>query len=114
MSEPIDPARPVNAERRRTARRHVDPPPPPSIEGERVNFPAVIAAQSPSPGEPSPARAEGPAIYAAQIMGQDGQKRGLRGGAPVLNQARSAYLATEYSGPSDRRPSRGRVTRTEI
>lgn len=113
MSEPVDPARPVNAERRRAARRHVDAPAPPRVEGERANFPALIEAP-PATRDPSPERREGPAIYAAQVMGQEGQKRGLRGGAPVLNQARSAYLATEFSGGRDRRPASGRVTKTEI
>ena len=50
----------------------------------------------------------------AQILGQEGHRRGLRGGAPVLNQARSAYLGAEYSGAANRRPSPGVVTRTEI
>ena len=50
----------------------------------------------------------------AQILGQDGQKRGLRGGKPVLDQARSAYLGAEWSGAHDRRPKRGLVTKTEV
>lgn len=50
----------------------------------------------------------------AQILGQDGAKRGLRGGAPVLNQARSAYLGAEWSGASDRRPGPGVVARAKI
>lgn len=45
--------------------------------------------------------------FSAQLLGQDGQKRGLRGGAPVLNAARSTYLETEYSGEADRRPRKG-------
>lgn len=36
--------------------------------------------------------------FAAHLLGQDGQRRGLRGGAPVLAAARSAYLEAEYSG----------------
>jgi hypothetical protein len=50
----------------------------------------------------------------AQILGQDGVKRGLRGGKPVLDQARTAYLETEYSGAADRRPRRGLITKTEL
>lgn len=45
--------------------------------------------------------------FSAQLLGQDGQKRGLRGGAPVLNAARSTYLETKYSGVADRRPRKG-------
>ena len=50
----------------------------------------------------------------AQILGQYGVKRGLKGGKPVLDQARSAYLETEYSGAADRRPRRGLITKTEL
>lgn len=50
----------------------------------------------------------------AQILGQDGIKRGLRGGKPVLDQARQAYLNREYSGAADRRPPRGLFTKTEL
>jgi hypothetical protein len=52
--------------------------------------------------------------YAAQLIGQDGQRRGLRGGAPVLDAARSAYLGAEYSGENDRRPSSGLLVRKAI
>jgi hypothetical protein len=58
------------------------------------------------------ARDAGP--YAAQLLGQDGQKRGLRGGAPVLEAARAAYLGAEYCGAHDRRPSLGLIKRTSI
>ena len=61
-----------------------------------------------------PAVEPGAAAFVAQQMGQAGQKRGLRGGAPVLDAARSAYLETEYSGAAERRPRAGRTTRTEI
>ncbi len=54
------------------------------------------------------------AAYVAQVMGQGGQKRGLRGGQETLDRARSTYLETEYSGPADRRIGRGRITKTEI
>jgi hypothetical protein len=52
--------------------------------------------------------------YAAQMLGQDGQKRGLRGGAPILTAARSAYLETEYSGENDRRPASGLILKKAI
>ena len=52
--------------------------------------------------------------FAAQMLGQGGQKRGLRGGPETLEQARSTYLETEWSGPADRRPRPGRITKTEI
>ncbi len=43
-----------------------------------------------------------------------GEKRGLRGGPETLERAKTTYLKSEYSGPNDRRPRPGQVTRTEI
>jgi hypothetical protein len=54
------------------------------------------------------------ATFTAQIIGQTGARRGLKGGPPVLKQARSAYLETEFSGPNDRRPPVGLLRKTEI
>jgi hypothetical protein len=54
------------------------------------------------------------AAFIAQILGQPGQKLGLRGGPETLKKARTTYLATNWSGPSDRRPRPGRITKTEI
>ncbi len=54
------------------------------------------------------------ASFAAQILGQPGQKRGLRGGEETLNLARSTYMDTEWSGRADRRLKRGRMTRTRV
>ncbi len=51
--------------------------------------------------------------YAAQLL-SGGEKRGLRGGPETLDRAKSTYLKSEYSGPNDRRPAPGRVTKTEI
>jgi len=56
----------------------------------------------------------GAGAFEAQLLGQDGQKRGLRGGKPVLDHAKGAYLDAEYSGRADRRPPRGILTKTEI
>ena len=52
--------------------------------------------------------------YSAQMMGQDGARRGLRGGEPVLKAARAAYLEAEWSGPDDRRLPKGLLKKTEI
>ncbi len=51
--------------------------------------------------------------FAAQVL-SGGEKRGLKGGPETLERAKSTYLKSEYSGPNDRRPRPGRVTRTEI
>jgi hypothetical protein len=69
--------------------------------------------------EPANPAEDGPpldpaAAFAAQLIGQSGQKRGLRGGPPVLDKARSTYLGAEYSGDKDRRPPAGVVKKTEV
>ena len=64
----------------------------------------------PKKPEKRPSRAE----VQAHLLGQDGQKRGLKGGQEVLEKARSTYLEREYSGRFDRRPRKGRITKTEV
>jgi hypothetical protein len=68
----------------------------------------------PPADEPTPPQPAGPTAFAAQVMGQGGHKRGLRGGPQTLEDARSAYLEAEWSGPADRRPAPGRIAKTEI
>ena len=55
--------------------------------------------------------AAGHAAFTAQAMGQGGARRGLRGGPPVLANARAAYLGAEWSGSDDRRPAPGLLRR---
>jgi hypothetical protein len=101
MTEPIAPIR--NPTERRSRERR---------DGERGRFSTgtdLVPAPQPAPSEPG---AE--AAYTAQVLGQSGQKRGLKGGPPVLEQAKSAYLGAAYSGSGDRRPRPGKVTKTEI
>lgn len=82
---------------------------------------ALVPVGQPVDEDPAPARAAAvppsdgsAAIFAAQMMGQTGQKRGLKGGQPVLDAARSAYLETNYSGTHERRPKPGRAEDTDI
>jgi hypothetical protein len=85
---------------------------------------ALVPVETPEPdieAQPAPARAAvppapepGASAFVAQQMGQIGQKRGLRGGPPVLDAARSAYLGTEYSGAAERRPTTGKTAKTDI
>ena len=51
----------------------------------------------------------GGAAFAAQTLGSGGVRRGLRGGPPVLQAARSAYLLAAWSGTADRRATIGSV-----
>ena len=59
-------------------------------------------------------RPRGYAEFAAQVIGQGGERRGLRAGPSLLDRARDAYNRTEWSGAADRRARTGRSTREEI
>jgi len=111
MTGPIDPIRrAANARRALAAPKDSDRH---ETDGEEVVF---VRDEEEAPVDPPPQpRPRGPfAAFAAQVMGQPGQKRGLRGGQEVLDAARSTYLGTEYSGPADRRPKAGLIKKTEI
>ena len=108
MSDPIDPIRRTGPARRalpapRKGDRH-------ETEDETV---FLVEDDEPAP-RPPPPRRDGFATFAAHVMGQSGQKRGLRGGQEVLDNARSTYLGTEYSGEADRRPKAGLLKKTNI
>lgn len=78
-----------------------------------VDFPAE-AAEPPARPAPTPPADAGAAVFAAQMIGQTGQRRGLKGGPPVLDAARSAYLGAEHSGAAERRPLPGKAKDTDI
>lgn len=78
-----------------------------------TDFPADPAAPPARPAPTPPADAS-PAAFAAQVMGQSGQRRGLKGGPPVLDAARSTYLGTAYAGAAERRPKPGKATDTDV
>lgn len=109
MTSPIDPIRRANHVRR--VRR--------SQGAETGGAPVIEDRGGPAPHEtpPTPAPAETPghaAVFAAQVLGQDGHRRGLRGGKETLDTARTVYNRTEYSGAADRRARKGGVAKTEI
>ena len=60
---------------------------------------------------PRPDNRDAQSAFNAQLLGQDGQKRGLRGGSPVLEAARRAYASVEWSGRYDRRARQGAIAR---
>lgn len=113
MTSPVDPIRKV--ERVRRARNATSAQADPASGGEfdERRLPTVVEsnAEPPPASGPRPAAA---AAYAAHVLGQDGQKRGLRGGQPVLDAARQTYTRTEWSGAADRRAKLGGSTKTEI
>lgn len=107
MTGPIDPLqRAQSARRALPAPRDSDRP---ETDGEEeVTY---VRDEQPAP----PPRKSGFATFAAHLMGQNGQRRGLRGGQEVLDNARSTYLGTEYSGHADRRrPKASLIKKTEI
>jgi hypothetical protein len=77
-------------------------------------LPVPTEAPQPRKESGSPAGRRRDSTFDAQLLGQPGQKRGLRGGPEVLDHARAAYLETEYSGPDDRRPPKGLLKKKEI
>jgi hypothetical protein len=83
---------------------------------------ALVPTQAPiDPAEPADrpgtvrgVKAAPAAAFVAQMIGQGGQRNGIRGGPPVLDAARSTYLGTEYSGENERRPPAGKTGDTEV
>ena len=71
-------------------------------------------------GPDAAARAQAPldrasaAAFDAHLMGQHGEKRGLRAGQPALDAAKTNYNRVEWSGRKDRRARKGRIADTEI
>lgn len=107
MTDPVRPVSPV--ERRKPGDRRAGDRRKPQMSDSRELVPTEPpAAPPPEPEVPSPT------AFAAQLLGQDGQRRGLRGGQAVLDQARSTYLSAEYSGPADRRPPKGKAVKSEL
>ena len=78
-----------------------------------TDFPSE-PAEPPARPAPTPPSDGGAAVFAAQMIGQTGQRRGLKGGPPVLDAARSAYLGTEHSGSAERRPQPGKAKDTDV
>ena len=98
-----------DAQRRETERRAGSP--------SRELVP-VSKAPDTGPDPASPAASNAPldpgAAFAAQMMGQTGQRKGLKGGPPVLDAARATYLGAEYTGEKNRRPSAGVIKKTDL
>ncbi len=118
MTSPVDPIRGVPLDRRvkerRAGERRQDQPEAQAEAGEES--PTLQTLPVPvGPPAPDVSLDQGSAAaLAAQLLGQGGQKRGLRGGPPVLEGARAAYLEAEWSGPHDRRKRAGRVAKTQV
>ncbi|RZJ04800.1 MAG: hypothetical protein EON89_06435 [Brevundimonas sp.] len=97
------------AERRETERR--------AASASRALVPVEFQpepAEAPARPAPTPPADAGAAAFSAQLMGQSGQRRGLKGGPPVLDAARASYLGAEYSGAAERRPKPGKAEDSDI
>lgn len=110
MTSPIDPIRNTGRSRR-TLRPRRDAVETPHEANEDRNLPVVVG---PVINHEPEKTTDSASVFSAQLMGQDGQKRGLRGGPKVIDAAHSAYVSTEWSGPVDRRTRKGGVKKTDI
>lgn len=115
MTDEVRPVDPVRRDDRRAADRRAAERRAASASRALVpvDFPAE-PAEPPARPAPRPSADAGAAVFAAQMMGQTGQRRGLKGGPPVLGAARSAYLGTEHSGAGERRPQPGKAKDTDV
>jgi hypothetical protein len=109
MTSPIDPpgSSPRIRRTRKTAAELLD-----ELEAKaRAQAPGLPVPVSP-PRTVSP---KTPQASAAQIEAQlIGERRGLKAGASVIDQAKTSYTRTEWSGSKDRRAPKGRAAKTEI
>lgn len=118
MTDGVRPIGPVERRERRAAeRRYAERRAAAATSASRdlvpTDFP-VDPAQAPARPAPAPPADGSAAVFAAQVIGQTGQRRGLKGGPPVLDAARAAYLGTEHSGAAERRPKPGEREDTDI
>lgn len=115
MTDEVRPVDPVRRDDRRAADRRAAERR--AASASRALVPIEIPhepAEPPARPAPKPSADAGAAVFAAQMMGQTGQRRGLKGGPPVLGAARSAYLGTEHSGAGERRPQPGKARDTDV
>ena len=115
MTDGVRPVGPVEGRDRRAAQRREAERRAGSTSRELVPVGKVVD-EIPDPATPaaSTAPADPAAAFAAQMYGQTGQRKGLKGGPPVMDAARASYLGAEYSGEKDRRPPAGLIKKTEL
>ncbi|AQR62995.1 hypothetical protein BZG35_16015 [Brevundimonas sp. LM2] len=117
MTDGVRPIPPVGERDRRAAQRR-DAAERRVASASRALVVATLPVVDSMPDPASPADPIAPAdlaaAFSAQLMGQKGQRRGLKAGPPLMNSARASYLGNEYSGENDRRPPSGLVKKTDI
>ena len=111
MSFPIEPPRRSPSVRRteKVGRARPEDDEDDSVEtAEAANLPVPVTPARTIPPNPPTA---GKATIEAQLIGE---RRGLRAGASVIDQAKVTYNRTEWSGSRDRRAPKGRATKTDV
>lgn len=78
-------------------------------ETSGANLPVPVDAPQPLPA--GPANAGGETAIHAQVIGE---RRGLRAGPTIHDEARGAYNSVEWSGAKDRRRPKGGATKTKV
>jgi hypothetical protein len=87
---------------------------PAEAEAFGARLPVPVGAAYDEPPTPRCDFRHGDNEFEAQLMGQAGERRGLRGGPLVIDTANTAYNRVEWSGRYDRRAKKGRRARTTI
>jgi hypothetical protein len=82
------------------------------LEAPEATLPVPAGSAYAAPPEPEPPPAA--ATFGAQLLGQDGEKRGLRAGPAHIEGAAQSYNRAHWSGSRDRRARKGGITKTEI
>lgn len=113
MTEEIRPVAPVTDRDRRQAQRREAERRAASDSRALVPSAPAPSTESAIPAETAPSLDPAAAV-SVQLMGQTGQRKGLKGGPPVLGAARASYLGAEYSGEKDRRPPAGVIRKTDV
>jgi hypothetical protein len=83
----------------------------PARDGDSQTAAGLPVVIEPAPAMPSGSARGGDAALHAQVIGE---RRGLRAGAQVHDEARGAYSRVEWSGARDRRRPKGGTARTEV
>lgn len=110
MTLPIDPVR-RSAILRRSQRTGVDRED--DADGVDSLLPVPVAPPTHRADPNGAYGGDGAAMFTAQVLGQDGAKRGLRAGPTAIDNAKATYNQTEWSGAKDRRARKGGVTNTD-
>ena len=109
MTSSIDPARRSSRARRprKSAAELLD-----DLEAGRAVAPSNLPVPV-SPAQTLPPRT--PVASAAAIEAQlQGERRGLRAGASLIDEAKVTYNKTHWSGSKDRRAPKGRAAKTDV